>query len=206
MPLSPEQMANFRRKPAAEPVAEDIGPEDYISGKVAAPRSTVAQSAAVDGFEFFRAQLDPAVREDMTEAELRAIYEAQLKDALAERKALRKKAATAQAAHAARMAAGLVSTDAVEAMETLRHNSQITSLQIELPPSGEQGEVCDIGLRIDGRIYLHGRRYDLTEAQAASMRETLYRIGDMEQTFKGQNKAYRAWLMGRAMGRDRHVR
>ena len=204
MPLTPEQMASFRRKPEAEP--EDIGPDDIISGKVAAPRATLAP-ATVDGFELFVAGLEAETREVMTEAELRAIYDAQLKTAMDERKAMRKKAATEQAAHAARMAAGLVSGDTIEAMETLRHNSRITSIAIELPPSGEQGEVCDIGLRIDGRIFLHGRRYDVTEGQAASMRENLYRIGDMEQTFKGQNKAYRAWLMGRAMGgTERHVR
>jgi hypothetical protein len=180
--------------------AAATAPDDIIAGRAHLPRQSWEPPAAAIDFDFFLASLDAETKTLLSDDELRKIYETQLAAALDEKRAARRRQAMDIANHAARMASGLVPADTQEAMETLKRNSRIVRIPIELPPSGEHGELPDIGLRIDQRVFLHGRTYEVTEAQAASMREMMYRVGEMELLFKGQNARQRRWLMGRAVG------
>jgi hypothetical protein len=199
-PSIKEKIDRMQRQGRADPAPATTGPDDIISGRVAAPAPTIARSADVVGYEHFLARLTPGAREALGDAELRAIYAKHVADADEERKSLIRKQVMSQAAHAARSAAGLVSAESEEELRVLRHNSEIVTLQIDLPPTGDQGELPDIGLRVDGRVFLHGHSYQMTEAQAASMREQIHRLSDAELLFKGQNTRQRRWLMGRALG------
>lgn len=155
---------------------------------------------SVDPFQLFLVTLPADARELLSEDELRVIYNEQLAKALAEKKAGLKKTAAESALHAARMEAGLVPAATAEAMQTARRNAEIVSAVIELPPAGEDGQVADIGIRIDQKVYLHGHRYEFTRGQWDSYREILYRAAQHELEFKGQNTRQRRYLLGRAMG------
>jgi len=172
---------------STEPALDDLSP-------------VVGDDGFVDPFQLFLLSLDADTRELLDEGELRAIYAEQLAKALAEKKTLKKKAAIETALHTARMEAGLVPAATAEAMQTAKRNAEIVTAMIELPPAGEDGQVADIGLRIDQKVYLHGHRYEFSRAQWDSYREILYRAAQHELEFKGQNTRQRRYLLGMAMG------
>jgi hypothetical protein len=188
---------------------EEVLPQEIVYGDPPAPEregQPIDMDYTVDPFELFLISLGPETREMIGDDELKEIYAAQVAKAFAEKKAAKKKAASEVAAYAARMEAGLVPAATREAMEVAKANAKLERVTVEMPPAGDQGEVSDIGLRIDQKVYLHGHTYTLTHAQAASFREILYRTGEMELLFKGQNRRQRQWIMGRTIGSvDRHV-
>jgi len=191
------QQERWRRKQTA--------PEDIIAGRETAPPAVVEPPADVT-YELFLATLNSETRELLPDADLRKIYSEAMARALEERRQKRRAAAAEIAASTARIAAGLVPAEQQEAMNLLRRNSELVNFRVELPPAGNNGEAPDIGLRIDGRIYLDGQNYQLTRAQYDSYREIIYRVGDMELLFRGQNAKQRRWLMSRATGSvDPHV-
>jgi hypothetical protein len=151
-------------------------------------------------FDLFLAGLNRETREALSVDELRAVFLEEVAKAKAEKKASLKKVAASQAKESARMAAGLIPQATREDIEWKRRQGELVRARIELPPSGDQGEVPDIGLRIDQRVYLHGHTYTFTRSQWDSYRDQLYRVGVQELTFKGQNTRQRQWMMGRAGG------
>jgi hypothetical protein len=153
-----------------------------------------------DPFQLFLVGIDAETRQLLGEEELGRIYADQLAKAMAEKRKVKRKAAEEAALNAARMEAGLVPAATVEAMAVAKRNAEIVTALIELPPAGEHGEVADIGLRVDGVIYLHGHRYQMTRAQWDSRRDDLYRAAQHELEFQGQNLRRRRWMLGRAMG------
>lgn len=180
-------------------------PQEIVYGEIA-ETETLSEPDANDPFQLFLISLDAETKQQLSLDELRDIYAVQVAKALAEKKSQKKKAASELAANAARMEAGLVPMATREAMETTRRNNELVRFTVELPPAGDQGEVADIGLRIDQKVYLHGHTYTLTRAQYDTFREMLYRAGEHELTFKGQNRRQRQWLLGRALGSvDRHI-
>jgi len=192
----------------ADPYYEEPNPPpEIVYGEIAEPELPAEPEVdESDPFSLFLFSLDAETKELLSIDELREIYAAQVAKAFAEKKAAKKKSASEQAMHAARMEAGLVPMATREAMETARRNAELVRFTVELPPAGDQGEVPDIGLRIDQKIYLHGHTYTLTRAQYDSFREMVYRAGEHELTFKGQNRRQRQWLLGRALGSvDRHI-
>jgi hypothetical protein len=214
-PLTQEQkdrMAAGRRAARERKLAapqEITTAEDVIAGRVEMPKQQFEIPTEGDaGYRLFLAGLDSETRELLPEAELRQIFTAQMARVLEEKRAAKKKSALDFALQTARMAAGLVPKAQQEVMETLKRNNAMTRLQIDLPPTGENGEIPDIGLRVDQRVFLHGVSYAMTEAQAASMRETMYRLGEAQLLFEGRNRKARAWMMSRSQlsnGRSTHI-
>ena len=154
----------------------------------------------LDPFEMFLFSLDADTRELLSDEELRSIYADQIAKAYAEKKAQKKKAAIERALETARMEAGLIPAEAQEAAAVMRRNAEPVRMTVELPPTGDQGEIADIGLRIDQKVFLHGHTYTLSRAQADSFREIIYRASQHELEFRGQNLRQRRWLLGRALG------
>jgi hypothetical protein len=186
-------------------VEEVIPAPEIVYGEIAESEPAAGLDAN-DPFSLFLISLDAETKELLSLDELRDIYAVQVAKALAEKKSAKKKAASELAAKAARMEAGLVPMATREAMETTRRNAELVRFTVELPPAGDRGEVADIGLRVDQKVFLHGHTYTLTRAQYDSFRDTLYRAGEHELTFKGQNRRQRQWLLGRALGSvDRHI-
>lgn len=196
-------------EPEIDEAAEEYFPEpELIYGETPEAETDVVEPQVDknDPFELFLVSLDAATKEILNIDELREIYAAQVAKAFAEKKAAKKKAASEVALTAARIEAGLIPTAAREAMETARRNAELVRFTVELPPSGDQGQVPDIGLRIDQKVYLHGHTYTVTRAEYDSMRDNLYRAGEHELTFKGQNTRQRKWMLGRALGAvNRHI-
>jgi len=186
---------------------DEIALPEIVYGEILAddpPAPSVEEDTGP--YALFLLALDDETKRLLSDAELREIYAAQVAKAFAEKKAAKKKSATEQAAHAARMEAGLVPMAARAEMETAKRNAELVRWTCELPPVGDQGEVADIGLRIDQKIYLHGHTYTIPRAKLDSFREMIYRAGQHELTFKGQNTRQRQWLLGRALGTvDRHI-
>lgn len=196
-----------REAVAAQAAEEHFAAPEFVYGEILEPEP-VTESALdpTDPFTLFLISLDAETKELLSLDELRDIYTAQVAKAMAEKKAAKKKAASDLASNAARMEAGLVPMATREAMETTRRNAELVRFTVELPPAGDQGEVSDIGLRIDQKVYLHGHTYTLTRAQYDTFREILYRAGEHELTFKGQTRRQRQWLLGRALGSvERHI-
>jgi hypothetical protein len=188
---------------AEEIVGEEVGLAAGLYGSAVehvgeeAPLSSVDPA---DPFQLFLVSIDAETRDLLGMEELGRIYAEQLAKALAEKRKTKRKAAEEAALNAARMEAGLVPAATVEAMAVAKRNAEIVTALIELPPAGEHGEIADIGLRIDGVVYLHGMRYQMTRAQWDSRREMLYRAAQHELEFQGQNMRRRRWMLGRAMG------
>lgn len=206
-----EKRLAARRQAAARPtirVNDDVfETPGYEYGEVEARDDAPSvPSTSADPFDLFLVSLDRETRDLLSDVELRQIYAEQLVAAKAEKKAQKKKAATELAKNAARMGAGLVPAATAEALAVARRNNELMRLQITLPPAGEHGEVADIGLRIDQKVFLDGHTYTLTRAQFDSFREILYRSSEHELLFQGQNKRRRQWLLSRAAGTvDTHI-
>lgn len=159
-----------------------------------------------DPFDIFVRGLAASTKETLGLDELRAIYNANAAKAEAEKKAVAKKVAAEDALQVARMAAGLIPQSTQAEMETRRRNSELVRWTCELPPSGDQGEIPDEGVRIDGKLFRHGSVHTLSRAQYDSYREIIYRASEHELTFKGQNSRQRKWMLGRALGSvDQHI-
>lgn len=178
--------------------------EDFPTPEIVYPdpaEDPDTDSAEVEdtGFRLFLATLDLETRK-LPDDELRQIYNEQQKVALEEKRATGRRIARELALSAARTAAGLVPRAAADAIELARHNSQPMKFTVDLPYSGENGEVPDVGLRVDQKIYLHGTTMRVTRAQFDSMREMQYRCAEMEQLFRGEGMRRRRQLAGRATG------
>jgi hypothetical protein len=203
-------VANSALQPAPE-AAEGFQPEDFpapeiVYGEVAVEVESPESEAPPSAFGLFLLSLDRDTRELLSIDELRAIFTEQVAAATAEKKAAKKKAAAETAKQAARMEAGLIPLATREAAEWQRRMREKFRFKVELPPSGDQGETPDIGLRIDQMIFLDGYTHTLTRSQVETFRDIQYRVGQHELTFKGQNIRQRQWIMSRATGGvDRHI-
>jgi hypothetical protein len=190
---------------AAEDEGLNLPPQEIEMGEPVEIEEEADDTAqAEDGppspFSLFLASLDDETRELIPEAELAAMFRAQEVKEEQRRRAERLDRARARALETAQIAVGAIPGQVAAVMALQRQNAEMVTGTIELPPSGDQGEIPDIGLRIDQKVYLHGRRYPFTRAQWDSMREIMYRAGESELLFKGQNKRQRGWIMGRATG------
>ncbi len=182
-----------------DPLALTFPDPEIVVGDIEAEVNVpVADEAPSTAFELFLHSLDLETRDLLSLAELREIFDIQVAAAKAEAKAAKKKAASETAKQAARMEAGLVPMATIEDIEWQRRMKEVFRFKIELPPAGAQGEVSDIGLRIDQKIFLDGYTYPMTRSEIESRRDIVYRAGQHELMFKGQSIRERQWIMGRA--------
>ena len=184
--------------------AEDVSlPQGY--GSVVEhdePGSASPRPARIpaDPYDIWLLALDDETKEMFSEAELRETFAEYWKKAQAEKKTRRKKEIQDLALSTARSHLGLLPQQSVEALAVARQNAKPVSMMIQLPPSQDDGRPADLGLRVDGQLIPNGKRHYCTYGEAASLREQIYRISQMELQFKGQNTVFRSWLLGQAMG------
>lgn len=162
--------------------------------------NAVPNGDPADPYNLWLMVLEPDTRELFSEAELRELFEEQRARAAAEKKTRRKKEISELALSTARSDLGLLPAQKIEQMRVAQLNAKKVSMVVQMPPAQDNGGPADVGLRIDGRIIENGKRHFCTYGEAASIREMLYRHGQHELMFKGQNLRYRAYLLGQAMG------
>lgn len=144
-----------------------------------------------DDFETFLALQDAEVRSVLTDVELRVIYETEKKRANDERKERTKKLASARALRHARVTAGLLSPEAVEAAGLRDRLAKKVTWTVNMPEAGRSGQLIDAGVRIDGRLYAHGQRVTGTLAEYISYREIEWKAHQAELDFQGVGRLSR---------------
>lgn len=199
--LTPEQLLELRRanlakgrKTRAERAAQKAGPPEpepvremprIEIDEGAGPELPVISAAAVPSpedtpFDRFLSGLDAETRELLDEAELRAIFAAQTVKAKAERKTALQKSATEKALHQAKVEAGVLPAAAIADAAWKARMAEKVTFTPDLPSLG------DIGLRVDGTVYLHGHRVTVTMGQYLSFREMEWRAKQAELDFEGR--------------------
>jgi len=221
--LSPEEKAERirkssetrRRKAAAKRAdktarvvdLEDVSlPTGY--GSVGLPLAQEEEEASVprpssdpaDPFQIWLLALDSETRELFSEKELRADFDELWRQVQEEKKKAKRKAAREQGLSVVRSQLGLLPLEKIEALAVLKQNAKPVSMMIELPPAMENGAPPDEGLRINGHLLPHGKRWTGTYGEAASLREMLYRLAQHELRFKGVGLRSQHYLMNRALG------
>lgn len=150
------------------------------------------EPATLDAFGRFLITLSAETRELLNEAELHGIFDAQIAAARTEKKAAAKKAVMARALHHARVEEGLMPQNAIEDAALRDRMQEMVRFTVDLP------ELGDVGLRVDGNIYLHKGTYNLTRAQYESFREMVYKNQQAELDFEGRGRGH--WLRKQARG------
>lgn len=153
-----------------------------------------------DPFQVWLLALDADTKALFTLSELKQEFLTYWEKARQEQKERKKKLARDLALSTARSHLGLLPKQTVDSLRVAQLNAKPVSMMIELPPAMDDGRPPDVGLRIDGKIIEHGRRWHGTYGEAASIREMLYRLGQHELLFKGVGTKYRSWMMNRALG------
>jgi hypothetical protein len=191
------------REAAARQDVEDVSlPTGYGSsmGELEEPVSPPALSDPSDPYTIWLLTLDRETREMFSDDELRADFDVAYKKAKEEKKAKKKKELQDLALQTSRSHQGLLPAQTVEALAVARQNNRRVSMMIAMPPAQDNGAPADVGLRVDGNVIENGKLVFCTYGEACSYREQLFRHGQHELQFKGQNIRYRAYLMGQAMG------
>lgn len=153
-----------------------------------------------DPYNVWLGVLDSETRAIFSDAELRALFVEQRTKAEGEKRVRKKKEITELALSTARSQMGLLPAQKVEALRVQQQNKKPVVMLISMPPAQDDGGPADVGLRVNGDVIANGTRHHCTYGEAASLREMLYRHGQHELLFKGQNMRYRAYLLGQAMG------
>jgi hypothetical protein len=194
-----------RARAMAVPIVNDLDAEDV--SMPAAPAAIEEQEFVpapvgdpADPYNQWLALLDADTRMMFSNRELRATFDEQKVKVDQEKRTRKRKEITELALSTARSMMGLLPEQKVEALRVSQQNAKPVSMVIKMPPAQDNGLPADIGLRVDGKVLLDGRRHYCTYGEAASLREMLYRHGQHELLFKGQNLRYRAYLLGQAMG------
>lgn len=203
--LPPQGRRNRARRNAIPAVVDDFEDVSLPQSQPAMTEPDPVPSPPITGdpndpYNLWLMVLEPDTRELFSEAELRELFEEQRARAAAEKKTRRKKEISELALSTARSDLGLLPAQKIEAMRVAALNAKQVSMLVQMPPAQDNGGPADVGLRIDGKIIENGRRHFCTYGEAASIREMLYRHGQHELLFRGQNLRYRAYLMGQAMG------
>ena len=188
--------ATLARDDAAPPEPENE--EHFAPPTFAAP----ANDNTPDGFRMFLDRVDDATRKLLSDVELRSIFDEQQRRAREERKAAARKRLMEDALHVAKVTEGLLPQAAQDEAQRRRRMNELVTFTVELPPTGENGEIGDIGIRFDQRIFLHGYTYTVTRGEYDSMREVMYRAAEGELMFAGKSRRYRQWLHGRGRSVD----
>lgn len=152
--------------------------DDAFTGAV---EEAIAEPVAPTAFELFFSSLDQETRDKLDERELRGIFEASEKKAAELRREQLRKAAADRALHAAKANAGLLPKEAIEQKRWQDYMNEKVTYTPYLPRSG------DVGLRIDGQLYVHGVPVTVTRGQYLSHREILFRQQQAEMVLKGMD-------------------
>jgi len=192
--LGPEALSGVQVNvvaPAFEPpVMAPIPHEDAPSAMtVVEPDEPVpAVEAPADDFERFLAAQDVDTRKLLSDVELRVIFETETKRAQDERKAQARKAAAERAKRHAQTVAGLLPAAAVAAAALRDRLSQKVRWRVNMPEAGNSGMLIDAGVRINGRLMVHGEEVVGTLAEYESYRSIEWNAHQGELDFQGRGK------------------
>ncbi len=145
----------------------------------------------LDEFERFLAAQDADTRRELSDMDLRVIYEVEQKRAADEKKAAAKKTATARAQRHARATAGLIGPEAIAATDLRERLNRRVRWTPNMPEAGNSGTLIDQGPRIDGKLLVHGVETEGTLAEYISYREIEYRAHENERQFQGRSRMSR---------------
>lgn len=172
-------------------------PDDYDLGPVGEPQ---------DDFERFLAAQDADIRDLLSDLELRVIYDAEQKRAAEEKKTAAKKLAVQRAQRHARSTAGLIGPAAIAAADLRERMNLPVSWVINMPEAGNSGTLIDEGIRINGKLYVHGTTVEGTLAEYISYREIEYRAHENERQFQGRSRMSRLAQSGmRLLNNEGHA-
>jgi hypothetical protein len=169
------QPATIGDPPSPDPLDDDLGP-------VGEPQ---------DDFERFLAAQDADTRDELSDMELRVIYEIEQRRAAEEKKTAAKKLAVQRAQRHARSTAGLIGPAAVAAADLRERMNLPVSWVVNMPEAGNSGTLIDEGVRINGKLYVHGTTVEGTLAEYISYREIEYRAHENERQFQGRSRMSR---------------
>jgi hypothetical protein len=141
-----------------------------------------------DDFERFLLAQDDETRSVLSDVELRVIFETETKRAAEERKVSLKKTVATKALRHARATAGLIPVEAIAAQALRDRLGQKVQWIINMPEAGNSGTLIDQGVRIDGKLYVHGQSVTGTLAEYISYREIEGRAHENERQFQGRSR------------------
>ncbi len=145
----------------------------------------------LDEFQRFLVAQDADTRRELSDMELRVIYEIEQKRAADEKKAAAKKTAVARAQRHARATAGLIGPEAIAAAAVKARQSRKVSWIVNMPEAGNSGTLVDQGFRRDGILYPHGTPMEGTVGEYESYREVEGRAHENERQFQGRSRMSR---------------
>ncbi len=177
-------------------------PEEAEGGIAVAEPEEPEPPRELTPFEKFVAALDADVRELLSDEELRQDWEAAQVAARAERRKSARALAKSKAKLLAGVEEGTIEPETAEQIAWRERMQEMVDFHVEMPHAGtvggENAGPIDIGLRIDQKVYAHGKTYRVTRAQAESMRANLWQARQNELLFEGKDR--RNWLRRQATG------
>jgi hypothetical protein len=189
-----ERAAANRAAKAAAPVEPPVVMPPIVHEGESAPTPIAEPDMAeepvefADDFERFLLSQDDETRSVLSDVELRVIFETETKRAAEERKVALKKAVATKALRHARATAGLIPAEAIAAQSLRDRLSQKVQWIINMPEAGNSGTLIDQGVRIDGKLYVHGQSVTGTLAEYISYRESEGRAHENERQFQGRSR------------------
>ncbi len=141
-----------------------------------------------DDFERFLVAQDAETRAVLSDMELRVIYEVEARRAAEEKKNALKKRAAAKALRYARATAGLIPAVALAQAQLRDRLNQPVTWTVNMPEAGNSGTLIDQGMRIDGKLYVHGTQVEGTLGEYISYREMEHRAFENERQFQGRSR------------------
>jgi hypothetical protein len=202
IPLTDEvkqRMAEGRRRAAEERRAQKLSPikpqYEVVPGIEAAPivwtvGQTEPEPPSPSPYDLFLLSLDSETRGLLSDAELRAIFEAGEKKALDEKRQRLQKQAADRALHQARAGAGLLPKEAIaEAAWRARMEEKVTFTP-HLPESCYMEHFACPCLVVNGKPYPDGVEVTTTRGEYMSFREQVWRAQQAEMDFEGRSRLH----------------
>jgi hypothetical protein len=144
-----------------------------------------------DPFEAFLAAQDAETRAVLSDADLRVIYELEVKRAAEAKHAAAKKLAAHRAQRHAQAVAGLIPAEQLAAAAQRERLNRKVSWVVNMPEAGNSGMLIDEGVRIDGRLLYHGQKVTGTLAEYESYRSIEWLAHQNELDFQGRGRLSR---------------
>ena len=179
---------------AQEQVAAPVEPQyEVVPGVEVAPTVWTfaqAESSPPSPYDLFLLSLDSETRGLLSDAELRAIFEASEKKALEEKRQRLQKQAADRALHQARAGAGLLPKEAIaEAAWRSRMEEKVTFTP-HLPESCYMEHFACPCLVVNGKAYPDGVEVTTTRGEYMSFREQVWRAQQAEMDFEGRSRLH----------------
>ncbi len=149
-----------------------------------------------DPFEAFLAAQDEDTRSLLTDAELRIVYEVETKRAEEAKKTAAKKSAAARAQRHAQAVAGLIPAEQMTEFARQERLNRKVTWTVNMPETGGatpngRPVLIDEGMRIDGRLLVHGTKITGTMAEYESYRSIEWLAHQNELDFQGKGRLSR---------------